>query len=365
VTSSATSRDRPDVRADDPRIWLPTTAASDEQVVAPFAALAAVLRERGVDPVEVLASCGLAADTLDDPSRRIPFAAAGALFDAAARRTGCAHLGLLVGQHFRLAGWGVLGALAQCAATLGDALSRLSVYQRLYSAGTVIFLEVDRETAAVYGAIHHPDTAGAEHIADLMGQIIFTGLRELAGPGWHADEVLLARARPAATGPYRKGFHGLPRFDADCTGVRFPAPLLAQPLRSADPARFDELEGSLMAARSANLVADLRRALRVELIRGHARASRVTNVLAMHQRTLHRRLAEAGTSFQVLLDEVRYDAARHYLLSSTKTLADIAAALGYSELSAFTRAFRRWSGVTPGAYRQQRGPGQPSGRSAA
>jgi AraC-like DNA-binding protein len=334
-------------------MWLPARFATDEQLIAPLADLPAILRTLGADSAQVLASCGLSPDALDDPSSCLPFSTIGALLDSAARHTGCEHIGLLVGERFSLARWGILGALASSAPTLGDAFASVSDYQRLYSGAAVAFLDVDGDTASVFSAVNHPDTLGLQHIVDVIGQMIHRGLCELVGDSWRPASVLLARRRPRAIEPYRRAFGCEPEFDADCTGVRFAAAALGRALPSSDAARFAEVEASLAAVGPGSLLDALRRALRVELVRGHANASRVSNFLAMHQRTLHRRLAATGTSFQCVLDEVRYDAARHYLRASAMPLVDVAAALGYSELSAFTRAFRRWSGMTPGAFRRR------------
>jgi AraC-like DNA-binding protein len=118
-------------------------------------------------------------------------------------------------------------------------------------------------------------------------------------------------------------------------------------------------ERQVAAAERRSLVNDLKRVLRVEMLRGATSASHVAQILKLHRRTLNRRLSDCGTSFQQLLDEVRYDSARHLLHLTRMPLAHIAASLGYAEASAFTRAFRRWSGTTPTQFRVQSGPKVP------
>jgi AraC-like DNA-binding protein len=92
--------------------------------------------------------------------------------------------------------------------------------------------------------------------------------------------------------------------------------------------------------------------LRILLLSGRSSAQEVAALLYLHRRTLNRRLHDQGTNFQHILDEIRFEAACQLLDNTQLSLTDIAASLGYSESSAFTRAFRRWSGAVPSGRRQ-------------
>jgi AraC-like DNA-binding protein len=102
--------------------------------------------------------------------------------------------------------------------------------------------------------------------------------------------------------------------------------------------------------------------LRAALMTGHAGADEVAALFAMHSRTLNRRLGAFGTSFRKLVDEGRFAIARKLLECTELDVGEIAGALGYADASAFTRAFRRWSGTTPAAWRTHRteGHGKPA-----
>ena len=84
---------------------------------------------------------------------------------------------------------------------------------------------------------------------------------------------------------------------------------------------------------------------------GNCTISDIAAQLCMHERTLHRRLREEGTSFQLELDAVRYDIARQLLAGSAMPIASIAVTLNYSGVSALNRAFKRWTGLTPARWR--------------
>ena len=94
--------------------------------------------------------------------------------------------------------------------------------------------------------------------------------------------------------------------------------------------------------------------LRTALLTRHASAEQIAALFSMHPRTLARQLQACGTRFQVLVDEVRFEIARQMLEQSTMDVGEVAAALDYADASAFTRAFRRWSGTTPAQWRAKR-----------
>lgn len=86
---------------------------------------------------------------------------------------------------------------------------------------------------------------------------------------------------------------------------------------------------------------------------GKNTAGEIASQLCVHERTLNRRLREEGTSFQLGLDNVRYAIARQYLAESSMPISRIAAVLTYADVSAFSRAFKRWSGMTPAEWRSR------------
>ena len=117
---------------------------------------------------------------------------------------------------------------------------------------------------------------------------------------------------------------------------------------------------TLEAHGAGDLSTQLRRVLRRLLISGACQQEtcleHVAKLFAIHRRTLNRRLRAQGTSFKALIDETRYDIARQLLRDTRLPVAEIAAALDYSECSAFDRAFRRWSGASPSAWRTAHTP---------
>jgi AraC-like DNA-binding protein len=99
------------------------------------------------------------------------------------------------------------------------------------------------------------------------------------------------------------------------------------------------------------LTEDLRRVLRTELLRDTCSADTIARFFSMHRRTLHRHLRNEGLAFRQIANEIRFEIACELLAKTDMALGQIAAALKYSEPSAFTRAFRRWSGQAPSEWR--------------
>jgi AraC-like DNA-binding protein len=326
-------------------------ASPPAQRVGVLAALPGLLRELGVEPGPILAAAGMRRDALDSPESRVPFDAIGRALELSAERTGCQHFGLLLGSRFRVSDLGTLGALALSAPTVGDALRHIVVNQHLMSSGSVLFLTFEGPWATLGIPLYQSATAGFDQYQDGLAMVIVRALKELVPGSWRAEETLLSRRRPASVAAYRAALPGRLRFDAEFAGVRFPVEILDRPLATADAARFEELEAQIAAFGQRSLLEDLRRALRVELVDGNASATRVAQMLALHRRTLNRRLRTLGTTFQAVLDEVRHDAAQQLLRLTDLPLTQIAASLGYSDVASFNRAFRRWAGTTPGRFR--------------
>jgi AraC-like DNA-binding protein len=204
-----------------------------------------------------------------------------------------------------------------------------------------------------YG-IYAPGVAGSEQIGEGAIAITCNVVRSMCGADWAPTEVLLASRRPTDVRPYRRFFRAPVRFDAEQNALVFPDTVLDQRLPHANP----ELQQLLLEEVrrldrewALDFSTKVRRVVRAGLIVGQCSADRTAALFAVQRRTLGRRLRAEGTSFEALLAEIRYETARQLLTDTTIPMRQIAEALGYAEVSVFTRAFKRWSGATPSAWR--------------
>jgi AraC-like DNA-binding protein len=338
-----------------PRPWTATLGTQEElwrQRVGALRVAPQLMRDMGVDPTAALAAAGLHESAFDLPENTIPYAAFGRFLHGAAQHTGCEHFGLLVGQVWGLQYLGLLGHLLRHAATLRDALRITSVHHHLNSQGGVFFVRDHGAVTESGYAIYHRGVVGARQIHDAALACQVCCLRELCGPGWVPGEVLLAHAAPADESPYRALFRCAVRFNCELNVLRYPSAWLDRPLPGADPAERRRLEAQATAQARPELIDQLRRSLRVLLVNRVAAGDAVAEMLAMHRRTLNRRLQALGTTFRDVLEDVRFEAGCELLDSTGLPLDDIADALGYAGASAFTRAFRRRAGTPPGQWRR-------------
>jgi AraC-like DNA-binding protein len=323
------------------------------QRVGAFTGVPTLLRELGADPKRVLARAGLAHDALNDPDKRIPFGALGRLLEFSAQATHHPQFGLLAGRMWRLEDYGAVGKLIRHSPTLREAIRLFVVYHHLMSEGGLAFA-LKHEGVIDFGfAIYYPRIVGADKIADCMLAGAFNVLRELGGASWAPSQVLVAHAKPTESVLYRNLFKCVPRFDCELSALRFPSYWLDLPVEGADPEQRRLALAQVRAVDPEPLIQQVYRSLCTLLLNGKTSGDDLAQMLSMHRRTLNRRLRDLGTTFQAVLDDVRFEAARQLLCYSEVSLDEIAASLGYAGVSPFMRTFRRWTGITPGQWRHR------------
>ena len=326
--------------------------------VGPLMGIPSLLREFNVDLAEIMATIGLDVSLFDDPENPVSFATMGRLLKLCAARTQCPYFGLLAGQKAAGASLGMVGILALHSPDVRSALRSLILYLHLHDQGAVPVLSVEQSIAMLGYAIYQSDTEGTDQIYDGAIAITFNIMRELLGPTWRPTEVLFSHRAPNDLGPYLRFFQAPLRFDAEQTALVFPARWLNCQVAHADPRLHEMIEQRIAALEglsSDDLVGSVRRVLRTLLIGQRSSLEQVAQLFSMHRRTLNRRLQRQGVTFQALVDEVRYEIARQLLENTCLSMCQIAAILDYADASAFTRAFRRWSGAPPTAWRDPSG----------
>lgn len=329
----------------------------DDIRIGPALPIPAILREFGVEPGPVLASAGLDERLLEHPDNRVSFKVLAGLMHQAIAATDCPHLGLLVGRHFSQTTMGAVFQLMKHSASLRDALRVLVLRLHVHDRGGVCFVVQPGpgEVGLVYG-IYHRDEIDVAPIYDAAVTIMFLALRELCGPRWQPLRITFPHRRPASLAPYRRAFGAPLVFDAEHASVVFADHWLDEPLQGTDPAvraAIEQLVREKEAAEGLTLTDRVRRVLRSMVLTGTATADQVSFVFAMSRRSLHRQLAAEGTSLRLLASETRFEVARQLLNESDMPAGEIAAVLHYADSSAFSRAFKEWSGTSPREWRRK------------
>lgn len=327
--------------------------------MAPLLGLPRLLAAHGIDGDALRRTVGLDPALFNDPENTVAFSVAGLLLEQAAAETRCDFIGLELCGRLGLDVLGVIGRAVRFAPDVATALRTLILHLHLHDRGAVPALWTKGASALLGYTIHTPDVPGAQHIYDCALAVSHNSVRELAGPGWRATEVRMFRDPPDNRAPYRQLFRAPLRFRARQAAVCFPKADLRRPLKGADArvfaAALRELE-LLDPDGDARLANRVRRVLRRLFTTGNADGADLTGVAGLfshHPRTLNRRLRAEDTTFASILGETRFEIARQLLRDTRLPVAEIARTLGYADSTAFSHAFRQWSGTTATAWRSR------------
>ncbi len=322
----------------------------------PLMSIPLVLQDLGYDPEAILTSAGLKPAQFTDPDTEIRYLDAGRLLARCVAITGCRHFGLLVGQRAGPSSLGIAGFMLRTAPDVGTALRSLVLHLDLHDQGGIPTLHISGSSTQLGYAIHMPGVEAPEQIYELSISVGCNIMRGLCGNSWNPAEVLFSTRQPENLAPYRRFFRAPIRFSENCCALVFPTRWLDHSIPSADALLHQHLEreaAELHNLRNTDIVGSLRRLLRKHLATGQCMAADIARQLHMHERTLNRRLQAEGTSFRHELDAIRAEMARYYLVETTMPITRVAAALSYADASAFNRAFKRWTGITPAQWRKR------------
>ncbi|MBC7909912.1 MAG: AraC family transcriptional regulator [Pyrinomonadaceae bacterium] len=311
----------------------------------------------GVAPVELYRVVDLDPAMLDDPDNRIPFSQLVELYEQGARLTGDDDFGLHVGERTSVKMFDIVGYAVANSRTLGDALSRAVRYHTIWNDGAEFRLELD--DALAHLVYRYVDLNGAEcrQDSEMTMSMLIKFAREVTGVDWTPREVCFQHDAPPVIRAHERIFRAPVRFSMPVSKLVFDRALLKLPLIEADPilsAVLDRHAEELLAKlpRRGGLTDEVRALLRQAINGGDPSLEAVSQQLNLSPRTLQRKLKEEHTSHQDLLDEMRRDLSVRYLREPEMAICEVAYLLGFSEPSAFHRAFRRWTGTTPREYRR-------------
>ncbi len=312
---------------------------------------------RGVVPADLARAAGLAPERLAPLPDSLSAPDYIRLLDAGADLAGDPHFGLHVGECVKLGSYSVYGLVLLACRDIGQALEQTMRYEALAHDLGRSQVTVSGATARYEWISHYPHAS--RHLVESVFAGIQTFGRWLAGGVLPVAQVTFAHAGDAGMDEYERVFGSRPVFDASANSGAFDAALLALPVPNADVNLYPVLQQHaerLLGQRKPGapaIVAQVRAAIIRNLAHDRVRLASIAAELDLAPRTLQRKLGEAGASFQGLLDGARYALAQDYLRQPGLSLADIAFLLGYQEQSAFTHAFKEWSGTNPGAWRER------------
>jgi len=323
------------------------------------AMILAAARAMGADPALLASRAAFDVSRASDPDARIALHTETLLWDEAARLTGDGVFGLHAAERLCPGAFDVIDYAVRTAPTLRAGLERLARYNRLVHDAAVFSLVRDGDHLRVEHSLQ--GVKQSRHAAEFtLASTLVVGAQINDSPIW-PTKVTFQHAAHAPMVEYLRLFGVPPSFSAPTNTLVFSLELLEQPLPKSDPLLSRVIERhaeALLVARPApaeTTAARVRRILCETMGKDDAAVTLTgaANRLRMSERSLQRRLAEEAQTFDVLLDELRHELAARYLADKKLAIAEVAFLLGYSEPSAFHRAFKRWTGKTPTQARER------------
>jgi AraC-like DNA-binding protein len=306
----------------------------------------------GYDAERLLASAGIPTADANDPDARVPAECLGRIIAAAQQQRLTPNMAMELARVTPLGAFPLLDYLVMTSDTVGAGIQHLARYYRLI--GNPVVIEVKEGPDEIRVEMLSGATFSVEFLATLM----VLHLRSETDGRFAPDSVNVSH-KPDDAAAW-ESILGCPvHHTAPWNGLSVPRTSWSLPLRRRDPvlrqileARADDVLSRLPAR--TGLAREVQRALASRVAGSDMRIEALARQLAMSPRTLQRRLAAEQVSYQELVDEARKEAAARYLGESTLAICEVAYLVGYSEPAPFHRAFKRWYGMTPERFRQQR-----------
>lgn len=316
------------------------------------------LENLSLDPDAVLHEVDITRPQLADGSSRIPLTRYCQLFARTARRAYHDNVGLDFGARFRPEELGFLGYLAISAPTLGQSLTSMTSFLPLHQEGTIFELEkADNGLMSLTYMVLDGTLADRRHDAEFSLSVSMHLFRAALGTRWGPAEIHFMHPRPDDVHAHETAFGAPVYFQQPCNRILFDPQVLNVTMPRADGNLYDLIARNWAsvdraAACGPDLLSRARSQIGRTLESGDCDLAKIASLCGVPAWTLKRRLNEAGLTFQKLVTDTRRDLAIEYLCAYQMSVTETALALGYSETSAFSRAFRQWTGQSPSDYRR-------------
>lgn len=323
--------------------------------------LTSAIEESGLDPAPLLAQVGIDPAVVADQDGRVPIAKLHALWEAVLAVVPRADGAVLGAERYSPGDYGLVGFVAMNSGTLEEAIRHVVRFLGLWTDEPGIELDEDGTLRVLYRT-EFADRVGLRFATEATHAEILNGARLLTQRHITPREVRFNHIGPRDTSAHEAFFGCAVRFRADDIALCFRREDLALPLPKADAQLGNYLRKVATEAldkRAGEEPSELDRVRAIiaeELQKGLPALDQVAKRLSTSERTLRRRLEHEGTSFRELLDETRARLAQNYVGDKRMPLSEVAFLLGFSEPSAFHRAFKRWTSTTPSAFRASRAP---------
>lgn len=315
----------------------------------------------GLDEDAVVTALGLERERKRDPDYLLSGDLEDALWREIVRRAPDRAVAVDMARALGRGAFGGVEYLARSSDTFGCALAKLIRFHHVLHGQAVFALEgaAGRVRGVRYESPHWQDPEIAAYTAEFaLASVVVLG-RDAVGSEWFPDSVEFTHAAPTDDRRHRALFGDRIHFAAKADRLLFDRGLVETPMRDADPVLASVLEGYLVRElhdleAEPGIAEAVRRRISGSLPEGAPSLESIARSIGLSPRALQRRLLDEDTNFLELLEQVRRALARGYLFRQELSMPAIANLLGYSDASAFQRAFKRWTGMTPAEFRRSK-----------
>lgn len=316
------------------------------------------LEEIGAPVQRLLAATKLPTSVLQTPEALLPLKQVCEFYEQSARTEGCESLGLLAEQKIQIEDLGAFGRLLCYSPTLHDAIQTAIHLIATFNSGDRIWLREQGNQLWLCHKFVDQIEVGRQY-ADQYSIMLMIDLILLAsGCEWNPTEIHLETSKFQGLNQIAGLSNTKVRFEQKSTAISFPRSLLSLPLKSLseyqDTQRYKDYQILLSSAPATTFPGSVRQIIASLLRESYPDVQLVAEMIGMSVRSLQRQLNEADLTYSHLIEQVRFDRSVRLLSDPTIKLADVAAELGYTDAANFSRAFRRWTGVSPSDFRNLR-----------
>ena len=318
-----------------------------------------IARASGLDPARMLTDAGLSPSVLREPDLKIPVDRVGRLLEASAAASGNESFGLCMAESRQLSNLGPVGLLIRDQPTVRESLEVLVRYHVLLNNSLSLMIEESAGVAVIREEVMVGRAQPVRQAIELAIGVLLRLLRRFLGADWHPRRVCFVHPAPRDVSAHLRVFGACVEFNHDFNGIVLAKADLDAPNATADPAMARYAQQLLDATAeplAPTLLEDVRRTILLLLPSGRCSIEQVAEHLGVVCRTIQRRLAEQGSSFSSVVGDIRQELATRHVIESDRPLTEVAALLGFSASSGFSRWYLGQFGCSPKQSRIDRGP---------
>jgi len=322
-----------------------------------------MVSDLGANPKGILEEVGLSLAELEDPNALVPTDKALMVLTLSAQETNCDHFGLALAKQRQLDRYfGILSDLFKSAPNLGEAIEEIFDLFSIHSEVSLWQLHSANNVAHVTFALLDDSPGDSRQVQQFVLMIFWRVVGAICGGSWHPTMVSFTFSKPTDRSPYRQAFGAPVVFDADFCGVVFHSSDLKIQLPRQNSSlhnRLIEFAKSMDNARNRDFAEEVRKLIRKNLELQQIGEQHILKFFPFQRRTLQRKLELCGTSYRQLLREVRVIMAKDLLANSNITITRMSDRLCFSHIANFTKTFKKYTGLSPSAWREKARLGIP------